>query len=92
VEPAVVRVVSESLFDKEWTLITNEDGSTAWDSVQEIQDAHKGIEASRIWTYCDGDDGKTLLVAGIHHVNAFAFAITEEPHDFLVEVVLDEAE
>jgi len=91
---STIRYLTEDEGDKEFTfLVRDEQGaSQAWDSVEQIVDANKSIEANRMWTYMDAYGGGVHIVAGVHHVNAFAYAVSEERHDFLTVIVLDSVE
>jgi hypothetical protein len=87
----VVETLTEDEFEERFTLIDSPEGTTAWNEVEDIEREHKGVQADRIWSYTDGDDdGKTYIVAGVHWTNVFAYALTEETHNGLTQVVLDE--
>lgn len=46
-----------------------------------------GTAANRVWTQVEGDNGSIVIVAGFHVVNYLGYWITQNPHNFDVEVV-----
>jgi hypothetical protein len=84
-----MRHLTEEQFDAEFTLMHDHPLQT----VDEIEkELGKSIDASHIWTSVDGDEGGTYMLAGVHWVNAWGFNVTEQPHDFDIEVELESAE
>jgi hypothetical protein len=93
-----MRELTEDEFNKEFTLIpipaegdtktqSNQD-SQVWE-MNQIQDLLPGVEANHIWSWADGEDGGEYLIAGVHHVNVYGFAVTQEIHDFHIQVEMD---
>lgn len=68
------KVMTEDAFDKIWTTVTDKDDDDMLDWVE-----IKKYPANQRWTWIDGDDGRTYLVAGDHYVNVFAHAATTTP-------------
>lgn len=87
-----MKFLSEEEFEEAFTTIPAPDGSEVWQTVEDIQAAHAGVTADRVWTWIDGDEGGTYLIAGVHWVNAYGFSLTEQPHDFDIEVEFESAE
>lgn len=86
---AEVTTLTEEEFDERFTHVVREDGSIAWDTVEDIKDVYPRVTAKQLWTFVDGDDGTTYLISGVHFVNAFAYSMTNEEHDFDVQLRLD---
>lgn len=96
-----MREITEAEFDKEFTSVEipeegntktqHNAGSMVWE-IDQIQDLLPGVEANHIWSWTDGDNGGTYLVAGVHHVNVYGFRVTKESHNFDIEVVIETPE
>jgi len=88
-----MNVITETEFDEKYTLLVDneQDASTAFDSIEDIKERFgNSVEVNRLWTYIDGDGDTTYIVAGVHFVNAFAYAVSEEQHDGYTTVKLDD--
>ena len=89
-----MREIDEYAFDQEFDLVPvpeeaeNNAGSDIWE-MDQIQDLLPGVEAQHIWSWMDGEDGGDFLVAGVHHVNVYGFAVTKQTHDFDTTVEMD---
>jgi hypothetical protein len=85
-----MKQITEDEFDQSYTLVDNpNDGSQTWE-MEELK--AEGIPADRIWSLMDGDEGGTYMVAGVHWVNVYAFSVTEESHDFDIQVEIESPE
>lgn len=80
--------MTEAEFDSQFTHIIGADNSTVLEFEEVIaQDNH------HVWTWVDGDNGEACLIPGVHFVNRFGYALTEEPWiDESLCVVMDSPE
>lgn len=61
---------------------------TYGDEHQKVLEANQ-LDPRTVWTLIDGDDGKSYVVNGYHHVNRIAYMITEVPFEGEFLEVLD---
>jgi hypothetical protein len=84
-----MRTITEEQFEKEFHSLLDH----VPDNIDDLErDLGRSSDANHLWTYVDGDEGGQYLIAGVHWVNAWGFAVTENPHDFDVEVEIESAE
>lgn len=73
-----MRVLSEEQWEEEFIVTTDE----------MLLEIPSGTDLRYVWTQVESGNDLAVL-SGVHPVNNLGFWITENPHDFAVEVELD---